>query len=260
MQLEKLSQKMALSIFLLLLLYSCSEPANIHDVPLSQENVFTKIRGGLVHIGQAKEAGKTELDKWLGSGFFVDGSCTVATAKHLFTGADRDRIIIRFQMPKDRNRLKTVIATILYEYKDKDIAFLTVQTPDGQPCKLGNLRPLPLIKQISPDSLGGEAVFIAGFPVLGPAHLDVPIVRQGIISSAEVKNADGVPQLLLDLTGVPGFSGSPVVLERTGEVIGIVFGPGLIKRTSDFEWATQITQSDYDLAIESSNTAKPINK
>jgi len=229
-------------------------------MPLSQENVFTKIRDGLVHIGQAKEAGKTELEKWLGSGFFVDESCTVATAKHLFNQADRNRLLIRFQLPKERNRVRTVIAKILYEYKSKDIAFLMVQMPDGQPCNLGDLRPLPLTRQISPDSLVGEAVLIAGFPVLGPDQLDIPIVRQGIISSAEVTDVDGVPQLLLDLTGVPGFSGSPVVFERTGKVIGIVFGPGLINRSSNFEWATQITQSDYDLVIELSNVMRSINK
>jgi hypothetical protein len=234
----------------LVFLFSCSNLANKPDMPLSQENSFIKIRDGLVHVGQAKEAGKAELEKWLGSGFFVDYSCTVATAKHLFTDADRTRLLIRFQIPKKRNEVRTVAAKILYEYPSKDIAFLTVQMPDGQPCKLGDLRPLPLIRKISPESLVGEAVLIAGFPVLGPDQFDIPIVRQGIISSAEVTDANGVPLLLLDLTGVPGFSGSPVVLKHTGEVIGTVFGPGLINRSSNFEWATQMTQSDYDFLLK----------
>jgi S1-C subfamily serine protease len=259
MQLGRLSQKMTL--FLLLLLFSCSKLANKPDMPLLQENVFTKIRDGLVHIGQAKEAGNIELQQWLGSGFFVDESCTVvATAKHLFNKADRNRLLIRFQLPKDRNTARTVIAKILYEYESKDIAFLIVQMPDGKPCNSENLRPLPLTRQISPVSLGGEAILIAGFPVLGPDQLDIPIVRQGIISSAELTDANGIPQLLLDLAGVPGFSGSPVVFERTGEVIGIVYGPGLINRSSNFEWATQIIQSDYDLAIKLGNVMKSINK
>jgi hypothetical protein len=258
MQLGRLSQKMTL--LFLLLLFSCSKLENKPDMPLSQENVFTKIRDGLVHIGQTKDAGKIELEKWLGSGFFVDESCTVATAKHLFSQADKNRLLVRFQLPKDRNRVRTLIAKYLYEYKSKDIAFLMVQMPDGEPCKLGDLKPLPLTRKISPESLGGEAVLIAGFPVLGPDQLDIPIVRKGIISSAELTDADGVPQLLLDLTGVPGFSGSPVVFESTGEVIGIVFGPGLINRSSNFEWATQITQSDYELAIKLSNDMRSINK
>jgi S1-C subfamily serine protease len=248
MQLGRLSQR--ITLLFLVLLFSCSNLAKKPDVSLSQENSFTRIRDGLVHIGQAKEVGKTELEKWLGSGFFVDESCTVATAKHLFKNADTNRLIIRFQLPKERKKVRTVIAKILYEYPSKDIAFLTVQMPIGQPCKLGDLKPLPLNRQIDPDSLGGEIVLIAGFPVLGPEQFDVPIVRQGIISSVELTGVNGVPLLLLDLTGVPGFSGSPVILKRTGEVIGIVFGPGLIKRSSNFEWATQITQSDYDFLLK----------
>ena len=34
-----------------------------------------------------------------------------------------------------------------------------------------------------------------------------------------------VPMYLLDLVGIPGFSGSPVVSVDSGEAIGIVHGP-----------------------------------
>jgi hypothetical protein len=53
--------------------------------------------------------------------------------------------------------------------------------------------------------------------------------------------------LLLDLTGVPGFSGAPVVLRESGEVFGVVFGPGRTQRQYDLEWATPITQQDLKL-------------
>ena len=56
--------------------------------------------------------------------------------------------------------------------------------------------------------------------------------------------------LLLDLFGVPGFSGSPVILQRTGEVVGVIFGPGPTKRVFGFEWATPIKQTDYSRALE----------
>ncbi len=51
--------------------------------------------------------------------------------------------------------------------------------------------------------------------------------------------------LLLDLTGVPGFSGAPVILESSGEVIGVVYGPGRTERVYDLEWATPLTESDH---------------
>ena len=59
--------------------------------------------------------------------------------------------------------------------------------------------------------------------------------------------------ILLDLLGVPGFSGSPVILENTGEVIGIIYGPGPTERIFGFEWATPITQEDYLSAIDASS-------
>ncbi len=61
--------------------------------------------------------------------------------------------------------------------------------------------------------------------------------------------------LLLDLMGVPGFSGSPVVLIDTGEVIGVVFGPGPTQRGFGFEWATPLLPSDYEEATKASYTA-----
>ena len=51
------------------------------------------------------------------------------------------------------------------------------------------------------------------------------------------------------MTGVPGFSGSPVILADTGEVIGIVFGPGRTDRRFDLEWATPVTREDLERSL-----------
>jgi cellulose biosynthesis protein BcsQ len=61
--------------------------------------------------------------------------------------------------------------------------------------------------------------------------------------------------LLFDLVGVPGFSGSPVVLFDTREVIGVVYGPGPTACGFGFEWATPIIYSDYEKAL-SANTGQ----
>jgi S1-C subfamily serine protease len=215
---------------------------------------FVSIRDGLVHVGQATATGKVELDKWLGSGFVVDELCTVATAKHLLKFADRERIIVRFQLPQDRSRVRTVSASIVYEYPDADLAFLQMKSPDGKPCHSGTLRILPLVSTLDRVAWEGEPVLIAGYPRLGPKQSDVPIVRHGIIASSEIK-LDGHPMFLLDLVGIPGFSGSPVLLEKTGEVFGVVYGPGPIERSADLELATPITRRDYEKArLEASKT------
>lgn len=218
------------------------------DVHAEEHNAFTSLRDALVHVGQIKEAGRPRLDMWLGTGFFVDERCTVATAKHLFNEANKERIIIRFIDPRNRQKAWTRRAKIIYEDPDKDLAFLQVLVASGKPCELGLMKALPLHRHLEDfSSLSGETVFIAGFPKLGHGDLDLPIARRGIIASAEIKDADGVPLLLLDLTGAPGFSGSPVVLERAGQAVGIVFGPGHMKRSQDFEFATIITQKDYEM-------------
>jgi hypothetical protein len=158
--------------------------------------------------------------------------------------------MIRFQLPENRSRVLSLPAIILFEDEQRDLAFLRALRPDGKPCRLLNLKRLPLIKSINaPDLQGGEIVFIAGYPRLWkdrPA-MDLPIARRGIIASTEMKHR-GNPMLLLDLSGWPGYSGSPVILEKTGEVIGLVSGRPT-KRTADFELATPITQADYERAM-----------
>jgi S1-C subfamily serine protease len=222
----------------------------VSGVNAEQQNVFANVRDALVHVGQIKEAGRPRLDMWLGTGFFVDERCTIATAKHLFKEADKERIVIRFIDPRNRQKAWTRRATIIYENPSKDLAFLKVFVEGKKPCKLGLMKTLSLHRYVQDfSSLSGETVFIAGFPKLGHGDLDLPIARRGIIASAEIKDAEGVPLLLLDLTGAPGFSGSPVVLERTGEAIGIVFGPGHMRRFQDFEFATIITHKDYEMAM-----------
>ena len=61
-------------------------------------------------------------------------------------------------------------------------------------------------ESIDPLRLTGEPVLVAGFPMLeGEQPKDKPILRRGIVASAELEWREG-PMLLLDLTGVPGFT------------------------------------------------------
>jgi len=224
-------------------------------VGLSQDTaqIFNEIRNGLVHIGMKNTkngVGSIEVEKWLGTGFAVDDVCTFATAKHVIKSVDPSSIIIRFQIPTDSTKVRTVSARILYEDAKKDISFLKIDKFNNKPCKSRSLYRFKLSGNHT-SSIAGETIIIAGYPKITKEDLDIPIVRKGIIASAEIK--DGENMLLLDLTGVPGFSGSPVVLEKTQEVIGIVYGPGPTKRAFGFEWATPITMNDYENAINTNS-------
>lgn len=214
--------------------------------------LIDELRKGIGHVGQRERSDSPEnkVEKWLGTGFLVDGRCTFATAKHIFAKADKERIIIRFQIPQDQSRVGTARARIIYEDSKTDLAFLHIDYTDGNPCRSGSLRAFQLLNKVERGSFIGEAVLIMGHPILAKSdETDVPVVRRGTIASSEIYWSGNL-MLLLDLVGVPGFSGSPVILVRTAEVIGIVFGPGPTPRLFGFEWATPITHRDYARALK----------
>ena len=206
---------------------------------------FDTLRNGIVHIG----VGPSDAPKrWLGTGFLVDGYCTFATAKHILKDANEKEIIVRFQAPTDRKMVLSWPARILFQSPDRDIAFLRIDRVKYQPCNSRRLYIFPLLDAGRIETITGAEVWIIGHPVLIKGqNLDIPILRSGLIACTEI-DWKGVHMLLLDLPGGPGFSGSPVILKNTGEVIGVVFGPGPTERVVGFEWATQITKEDYQKA------------
>jgi S1-C subfamily serine protease len=207
-------------------------------------SILRPLRAGLAHVGYTSAAeGGVQL-QWLGSGFLVDRRCIVVTAKHLLKDVPSDRIVVRFEHPVEPDSALTFNAKIAVTDPDRDLAYLSVaELPGGtNACQAGSLKPLPLAESIVPDAVAGADVLILGFPALeGEQPREVPIVRRGIVASAEL-SWGGKPMLLLDLTGIPGFSGAPVALRGTGEIIGVVFGPGRTRREYDLEWATPITR------------------
>jgi S1-C subfamily serine protease len=233
-------------IISLILLTGCTFP----HIASKQRYVFSRMRDAVVHVGQFTQDGDGKTGQLLGTGFVVDNEGTVVTAKHLLKNADQDRLYIKYIPIENRAKFQTVRAKIMYQHEIKDLAFLkSINWPS-------QVKPLSLIRKLdSIDSLGGEIVFVGGFPRLGSITVDYPIVRRTIISSTEFTDAqEHTPLLLLDLPGAPGFSGSPVALERSGQVVGVVTGSvrGRITGQGYYpQGATPITQSDYDEAMAS---------
>ena len=211
---------------------------------------FQQLRSGVAHLGQAGFEGDQGAIQWLGTAFLVDDRCTVVTAKHAVEGIPDGRLILRFLAAEDR--VFTHPARVIHT-PAVDLAFLKFG-PETNPkrfCAGLAARPLAIHAGEERSRLTGQPVWVLGYPALeGAPPRDVPIVRRGIVASAEL-DWRGVPMLLLDLTGLPGFSGGPVILEATGEAIGVVYGPGRTERIFDLEWATPLSSEDYRVAIES---------
>jgi hypothetical protein len=98
------------------------------------------------------------------------------------------------------------------------------------------------------ESLAGEMVIVAGYPRLGDFNRDDPILRRGMISSTDLR-MNGSPAILLDLFGIAGFGGAPVILESTGRAIGLIPGPGFAKGSQGFQWVMPVTEPNYRRAI-----------
>ena len=204
------------------------------------------LRHGVAHVGYGSGAGESVELRWLGTGFLTGRRCTVVTAKHLLSDVPPERLIVRFEHPQQPGTGLTFNARVAGSDENRDVAYLSLaELPGGRdPCSSGLLRGLAVSEdRVARELLGAEVVVI-GFPALeGEQPRELPIVRRGYVASAEL-SWGGKPMLLLDLTGVPGFSGAPVVLAATGEVIGIVFGPGRTEREYDLEWATPLLRRD----------------
>ena len=108
--------------------------------------LFKKVRHGIVHIGNKTKAGDDVLSevKWLGTGFLVDKACTFATAKHVLKGVTEEGLVIRFQLPKDTSRVRTIPARVIYEDPDRDLAFLRIVEINKKPCQSGSLHTFSL--------------------------------------------------------------------------------------------------------------------
>lgn len=207
--------------------------------------LFERLRPSLAMVGAV--SGEDGSIRWLGTGFVVDRRCRVATAWHVLFDVPDSRWAVRFEAPSGDGETRGMVVPMrLSDRRPRsDVAILEVDPGPGGPSGCPAAIPaLPIAKTFGGAAWSAEDVWVYGFPAIeGEAPREVPIARRGAIASAELA-WEGRSMLLLDLTGIPGISGGPVVLARTGEVVGVVFGPGRTGREYDLEWATPLTAKD----------------
>lgn len=107
-----------------------------------------------------------------------------------------------------------VIKRLRIAGKGPDIAILRVVRDSSEPLSFVEIGPTPTV---------GADVFIAGFPLVFDQVYPYPLVRRGAVASTRYQY-DDEPIIVLDITGVSGFSGSPVVDAGTDAVVGVFRG------------------------------------
>lgn len=166
-----------LAIGMLLRLATAGQAGQVENA--SQAALFDGWRGGIVHIGETKKDDAQIIERWLGTGFLIDGNCTFATAKHIFHNADKGRIATRIQNPQNRSTVITRPAKVIYEDKNSDIAFIRTGLINEKPCASGSLHVFALFDSLERELLGGESILIIGHPVISNESVDVPVARGG---------------------------------------------------------------------------------
>lgn len=185
--------------------------------------MYSDAAGGVVRV----ESYSTPLD-WsrpdlpskqrpgVGTGFFVPlnseqsdkGWVAILTCSHVLEGSLPDQISIVF--PKiGRQRFQTCFVHSLCP--TYDLGIIAFKVPDDNAEVINAIKPLPLLKE-QKGSLVGEQVSAFGYPLGQPSLKYTSGEYSGFASN-------GFIQTNCDIN--PGNSGGPLVLARTGEVIGV---------------------------------------
>ncbi len=159
---------MRIKSLILTLLFSYLSIQPLCAVASELDIKIDEYKDGILHVGQKYGSNESENIKWLGTAFLIDDSCTFATAKHLFRQANKDKLVIRFRIPQDKSKIRTVPIRILYEDPSSDLAFLKIEKINDQPCKSGKLHSFEVPETIVQGAYVGEPEFIIGHPAIFP--------------------------------------------------------------------------------------------
>lgn len=177
----------------------------------------------------------------LGSGFLVSPAGVVITADHVIRDSTGRTLPELLFVRQDPRRLQVVPVDVVRRFTDetpsRDIALLRPKESVG-------LAPLPFLPIVDRVQVGTE-VLIAGFPLVFTKTVFWPFFRKGIVATTRL-SLENTPVLLLDLTMVPGFSGSPVVSLMSGRAVGVMVGSSSNNSESDFSVAELLQAGDSD--------------
>lgn len=142
-----------------------------------------------------------------GTGYFISEDGFLITNQHILNNKENIMLLIEID-----NVVEIKNAKMLYSDAVKDLALLKTVSPFENSTTI-------ILNNEYKYELGDEIIYV-GYPESPITSGSEPFTSRGIISQV-VKNENINPTLVLfDLTANPGSSGSAVINEKTGELIG----------------------------------------
>lgn len=258
-----------LAAFSIIYVLSFSYTHSSTETSSAASGIIEKYRSAIVriHFETSREVlpdGRV-LVKWIReSGFIVDQHCTVLTAKHLFEGlpgfSGGEVVLPRppyLEFPATTKGGPTTAQIAGWQaHPTQDLALVFAE------CDMANRTPLRLTATEDPGRpFSGEAVFMMGYSrtLEKSIEIEVPVVRRGIVAASRIEIGPaynppryGKEKILLEIKAEPGFSGSAIIHQDSGNVVGVLQGPGGIHddegrpRTFGFQVAIPVSHTEYE--------------
>jgi V8-like Glu-specific endopeptidase len=178
-----------------------------------------------------------DLFSWTGTGFFVDAMDEtntkriplLITSKHILENGETLTFQLRTQdengEPQQKDQFKVQIsdlqkACIYHPSKDVDIAAVSIAFIMNNALKQGKkIFTAPFTLNLIPNETTEKSLFAMeeivsiGYPDnLWDMANNLPLFRKGITSSNPTFNYNGKEEFLVDVSDLPGTSGSPVLI------------------------------------------------
>ncbi len=208
-QVPNYKSKEFLSLFDKYFIESSEDEANNIKLNRTSRN-FTKLKDVINYAANAScqvIAYDDDYSSGAGTAYFISENGFLVTNSHVVEGKS-NFILLR----EINNTVEIKFADLMYSDNLVDLALLKTYSPFKGSTTI-------ILNNNSNSEMGDEIIYV-GYPGTPIAQGSEPFTSRGIVSQI-VSSTSHIPTLILfDITANPGASGSAVINEHTGELIG----------------------------------------